>query len=223
MKDASVSVGFNKGEKSLFVFGASGHAKVVIDIIEKSETHKLEFLADDNPSLKDSVFFGYRVIGDRLSLLEKNGTLAASEYIVAIGNNSTRSEISDWLQKNGMQLCASFIHPSAQIGRGVKIGNGSVVMAGAVINSDASIGCNVIVNTGVTIDHDCVIGDSAHIAPGATLCGNVGIGNLAFVGAGAVIIPNLRIGKNVTIGAGSCVLADVAEDETVVGSPARSL
>lgn len=209
-----------KEREKIFVFGASGHAKVVIDIIERQELHDIIFLVDDDHVLKGTEFYGYQVIGGKTELLEVRHQISGG--IVAIGSNWARNAVATWLEANGFKLCSA-VHPSAQLGRGVKIGNGTVVMAGAVINSDASIGNNVIINTRSSIDHDCTISDGVHIAPGSTLCGSVKVGAGTFVCASATIIPNILIGTNVTIGAGSTVVRNVEDGVTVVGSPAASV
>lgn len=204
--------------EKIFVFGASGHAKVVIDIIERQGVYQVAFLVDDDPALKGVVFFGYLVIGGKNELL----ATGVSSGIVAIGSNRARRSVSVWLTANGFSRVTA-VHPSAQLGRGASVGPGSVVMAGAMINSDAKIGADVIVNTRASIDHDCVVGDGVHIAPGCTLCGTVTVGEGSFVCAGSTILPNLNIGKGVTVGAGSTVIRDVADGMTVAGTPAREL
>lgn len=208
------------GEKEkIFVFGASGHAKVVIDIIEHEQRYDIAFLVDDDATLRGTDFYGYRVIGGKAELLSRREKVERG--IVAIGNNGARMKVAAWLADNGFSLVKA-IHPSAQIARGACLGSGSVVMAGVVINSDVSIGTNAIINTRASIDHDCWIGSGVHVAPGTTLCGTVTVGDGAFVCAGATIIPNLAIGKNAVVGAGSTVIRDIPDGVTVVGSPAKA-
>jgi acetyltransferase-like isoleucine patch superfamily enzyme len=76
--------------------------------------------------------------------------------------------------------------------------------------------------------HDCTIGDFVTLAPGALVNGAVEIGDGAYVGAGAVIKQGAagaprRIGAGAVIGMGAVVTRDVADGETVVGNPARTL
>lgn len=205
-------------KKDIFIFGASGHAKVVVDIIEREGRFSISFLVDDNPALKGQDFFGYPVIGGKNDLLS---TMAGPQgCIVAIGANTVRQSIALWLERKNFKRVTA-VHPSATVGRQVDLGSGSVVMAGATINPDVLIGENVIVNTQASIDHDCRIGNGVHIAPGATLCGAVTVGDGSFIGAGATIIPNVIIGKNVIVGAGSTVTSNLPDNVTAVGSPAR--
>jgi sugar O-acyltransferase (sialic acid O-acetyltransferase NeuD family) len=204
--------------ETIFIFGASGHAKVVIDIIEREGAFDVAFLVDDDPALKGQEVYGYRVLGGRPELSESG----IRKGIVAIGSNGARLQVARWLTQRGFEM-VSAIHPSAQVARGVRIGSGTVIVAGAVLNSDAEIGSNCIVNSRASIDHDCRVADGVHIAPGTTLCGAVSVGPGSFVCAGSVVAPLVRIGSNTVVGAGSTVLRDVPDHTVVVGSPARVL
>ena len=205
----------------LVLIGASGHGKVVIDVIEKEGRYRISHLLDDNAALHDGSFFGYRVAGATESILAE----AANErpmVFVSIGDNSVRLRIAGWLRGNGFEL-ARTVHPHAQVGRGTTIGAGTVLMAGAIANSDSTIGENVIINTGATVDHVCAIGDGVHVAPGVHLCGGVRVGAGSFIGAGAVLAPGVRVGANTVIGAGSTLLEDVGDNLKAAGSPARTI
>lgn len=204
----------------IFICGASGHAKIVIDIIENEGRYKIVALLDDDRTKKNLEFYGYHIIGGRLE--EDIHGKIPPHGIVAIGDNSIRNSVAQWISSHGLELVTT-IHPSAQIGRGSAIGTGCVVMPNAVINSDSSLGNNVIVNTGASIDHDCSIAHAVHIGPGATLCASVHIGEKTFVGAGATIIPGVQVGKNVTIGAGATVVQNIPDGLKVVGTPARAI
>jgi sugar O-acyltransferase (sialic acid O-acetyltransferase NeuD family) len=204
---------------SLFVFGASGHAKVVIDAIERAGG-RVSFVCDDAPERHGTTVMGHRVLRGREELLARFGE--SRRGIVGIGDNSARLRVAAWLVEQGFEL-ATVIHSMAYIGRQVDMGNGTMIMAGCVINAGAHVGHNVIVNTGATVDHDCEIGDGAHIAPGSHLCGNVVVGEAALLGAGSTVVPGIRIGARALIAAGSTVVSDVPEGARVGGNPCRAL
>ena len=166
------------------------------------------------------MLLGYRVAGGRDELLKLGARTGL--VIVAIGANPARRSVAAWLASQGFAF-ASAIHPVAQIAREVRIGAGTVVMAGIAINPDTVIGMHCIVNTGASVDHDCVLGDGVHLAPGARLCGGVTVGAGAFIGAGAVVAPGRRIGADAIIAAGAVVLKDVPERAIVAGNPAKPL
>lgn len=193
----------------MILFGASGHAKVIIDILEK-EGVTVEFLVDANAEIKEVQSYEVKHEDDFLAS-------SGDEIIVSIGSNRIRREVVHLLK-------ADFgwaIHPSVILGDDVTIGQGTVVMAGAIVNSSSTIGNHAIVNTCAVIDHDCELMDFVHISPNATLCGGIIVGEGTHIGAGATIIPNLKIGEWAIIGAGSVVISDVPDYAVVVGNPGR--
>lgn len=201
------------------MFGASGHAKVVIDAIERAGVAKVILVCDDDAAKHGSRLMGYPVTG-RTELLARRGEAAAG--VVGIGDNTLRAGIAAWLAGQGCAL-TRVVHPDASIGREVEIEEGTVIMAGCVVNSGTRLGRNVIVNTGATVDHDCSVGDGVHIAPGSHLCGGVSIGAGTLIGAGTTIVPGVRVGSGALIGAGSTVLKDLSDGARVGGNPCRPL
>lgn len=192
----------------MILYGASGHAKVIIDILEALGT-TIDFIVDDDPSI--SSLLGYEVRRDCGSY---------DSAIVSIGKPEIRKRIAERI---AVKHWAKAIHPHAIVSPHVTIGEGSVVMAGAVINSGAVIGKHCIVNTGATIDHDCVVGDFAHIAPGVHISGGVAVGDGSWIGVGACVKQNVVIGKHVVIGAGAAVVNDIQDGVTAVGVPAKDV
>ncbi len=206
---------------SILVWGASGHAKVVADILKKMGIAIYGFIDEINRERHGKTFCNSVIVGgaEQKEVAWKNGIRKA---IVAFGNNSRRSEVGRLLESRGYELIAA-IHPTSVIGEDVTIGTGTVVAAGVVINSGCRIGKNAIINTHASVDHDCHIADSAHIGPGANLAGNVTVGEEAWCGIGCTIIEKTRIGASSIVGAGAVVIHDVSERSIVVGVPARTL
>jgi acetyltransferase EpsM len=191
------------------IFGASGHAKVIIDILKLNKI-TIKNLYDDRAPFE---LLGYNV------LILDNNLIKADKFIVAIGNNTIRKKIVENMLSDVSFAIA--IHPTTTIDTTVFIDEGTVVMANCVINASVKIGKHCIINSTAVLEHDCIIGDYVHVSPSATLCGNVKIGKGTHIGAGAIIIPSVKIGKNVTIGAGAVVIKNIPDNVTVVGNPAR--
>lgn len=189
------------------LFGASGHAKVIMDII-KSQGNNVHCLFDDSP--KYSEIHGVPVY-------KTNDTVVSGPLIISIGSNRIRKIIAEHYHLE----YATATHKDAIISTSSTIDVGSVVMQGAIIQADVKIGKHCIINTGASIDHECEIEDYVHISPHATLCGNVHVGEGTWIGAGAIVIPGIKIGKWCTIGAGSVVIRDIPDRATAFGNPCR--
>lgn len=199
----------------MYLYGASGHAKVIIDILETLD-EKMEGLIDDNPAIHE--LMGYPVFHNRADLYP---------IIVSIGNCRIRRMIVERIATAlkatpfDSRIFGTAIHPSAILSKTASIGAGSVVMQGAIIQTCCQVGRHCIINTGAQLDHECQIGDYVHIAPGATLSGDVTVGDGTWIGVGATVIQGVKIGKNVMIGAGSVVVRDIPDNCTAYGNPCR--
>lgn len=201
--------------EQVIVIGASGHGKVVADIVRKSGDTLLGFL-DDNETLPPAIC-GIPVLGKTAEYAK----YPEASFVIAIGNAAVREKIAR--QLDGVRWYTA-IHPSAVISPlDVQIGVGSVVMANAVVNPSAHIGKHCILNTTAVVEHDNRIGDFAHISVGAKLGGTVTVGNRAWVGIGAAISNNVTICDDCMVGAGAVVICDIKESGTYVGVPARKI
>lgn len=191
----------------MYIYGASGHGRVIIDLIESFE--KIHGIFDDNPEKQE--ILGYPVLG-----AIPNHFIFKSSLFIAIGDNATRRRIA--LDLEARVRFANIIHDSAIFSKRAYLGSGCVVMEGAIVKVNSTLGDQVIVNTGASIDHDCMIGDYVHIAPQATLCGGINVGEGSLIGANAIILPGVQIGKWCTVGAGSIVHQDIPDGHKWIGN-----
>jgi sugar O-acyltransferase (sialic acid O-acetyltransferase NeuD family) len=207
--------------KNIVLFGSSGHATVIADIIEKEGLYNILGLIDANQPTGTNCS-GHEVLGSDEELPQLIEKHSLEGGIIAVGDNWIRHSIAQKILK----LIPDFIffkaiHPSAQIANQVNLKRGTVVMAGAVINSGSEIGEFCIVNTKSSIDHDNFFADYSSIMPNAATGGNVKVGEFSALGMGASILHQVQIGKHSVIGAGSVVLKNVSDHSVVYGSPAR--
>lgn len=207
-------------DKPVIVLGAGGHAKVLIAALRRLNADIIG-ATDVDARRKGTTVMDVPVIGDdsvvsthppaRVLLVNGLGTVKSTD---------ARRRLFDRFSAHGYRF-ATLVDPLAFIAGPVEIGEGSQVLAGAVLQPDVQLGANVIVNTRASIDHDCWIGAHVHIAPGVILSGGVHVSDGAHIGTGASVIHNVRIGAGSVIGAGAVVIDNVAVGVTVVGVPAR--
>jgi sugar O-acyltransferase (sialic acid O-acetyltransferase NeuD family) len=200
----------------LLIVGAGGHGKVVADAALLLGWGNVAFLDDRAATLGSPL--GLPIVGTLGELTEQRE--AFPHFIVAIGDAKLRLELTDRFCRLGLQA-VSIVHPMAFVSKYASIGPGCAVFAQSAINVGARIGAACIVNTGATVDHDCLIGDGVHICPGVHLAGDVRIGDRSWIGIAATIRQGIEIGHDATVGAGAVVIADVADESTVVGVPAK--
>lgn len=192
------------------IYGASGHAKVIFDII-RSRNIEVHHVFDDDFSIVD--FCGLKVThAPTKEMVQKFPNL------IAIGNNRTRKKVASGI----IGVINPYVsHPSAVVSPNTLIGDGTVVMANASVNSEANIGKHCIVNTGAVVEHEVELGDFVHISPNASIAGNVTIGEGTQIGIGACVIQGLHIGKWAVIGAGAVIIENIPDYAVVVGNPGR--
>ncbi|WP_456392225.1 acetyltransferase [Nitratifractor sp.] len=194
-------------EKTIAVYGHSGHGKVVAQIAESLGYGPILWI-DDDPEKN--------AMGWDEFLREFPGV----EVALGIGDNALRHRIFEKVKAEGVAL-ATLVDPAAAVARSALLGEGSVVMPQAVVNTDASVGCGCIINSASVIEHDCRLGDFVHVSPQAALAGNVRIRDRVHIGLGACVIQGLDIGEDAVVGAGAVVIENVEARTMVAGVPAR--
>lgn len=200
--------------KDVIIIGTGGHAKVIADIVLSARDHLVGFLTSDESI--DS-FMGWPVLG-RDAEYDK---FMDCHFVIAIGNPAVRERLSNLLD------CVKWytaIHPSASISAiHTFIGDGSVIMANAVVNPYTRIGNHCIINSNATVEHDNRIADFAHISVGAKLAGTVEIGKRTWVGAGATVSNGIHVCQDCMIGAGAVVVKNIELPGTYVGIPVHKI
>lgn len=206
--------------KKIVIWGASGHAIVVADILRlQGEYEVVGYLDNVNIDNHGTKFYGSYILGGEEqipNLLNSN----VKHCIIGFGNCDARLALAEHMKSMGFNLAIA-IHPTAIIAPDAIIKPGTVVAAGAVINPACQIGENVIINTSSSIDHECAIEDGVHISPGVHLAGRVTIGRATWLGIGTIVIDHISIGSGTIIGAGSVVVKDIPDNVVAYGNPAK--
>jgi len=205
----------------MVIIGSSGHAKVIIDIVEHEGRFKIAGLLDRYRKVGEQTL-GYDVLGQEEDLPSLMKDHALKGAIVAIGDNFIRSKVVARVAEvcPGLPFVTA-IHPKTSIARDVSIGDGTIIMAGVIVNPCSSIGRFCILNTNSSLDHDSIMDDFSSLAPRVTTGGNCKVGAYSAVSIGAVLLHGVCVGEHTIIGAGSTVLSNIESHKVAYGNPAR--
>lgn len=207
--------------KNIVIIGASGHGSMILDCLEKEGRYTILGFVDSFKKV-GAEQNGYKILGSELDLPRLIEKFNLHGAIVAIGNNWTRKIIVDRICDIAPDLnMITTVHPSALIGKDVKIGKGSVIMPGVIVNTNSRVKDFCILNTNSSLGHDGILEDFSSIASGACTGGNLILGRFSAISLGANVIENISVGEHSLIGAGSLVVKDVGDHSVVYGSPAR--
>jgi sugar O-acyltransferase (sialic acid O-acetyltransferase NeuD family) len=205
---------------NLVLLGGGGHAKSVLTVVKKLGQYRVAGYVDSEDR---GQLLGVPYLGNDDDLKGLVSRYSLHGAVIGIGNTTlsrVRPALMQFLGTLPLE-CPAICSPAAVINEEVRLGKGTVVLDGAVVNIGTTIGDCCIINTQSTVEHDCILGDNIHVAPGALLSGGVSIGNNTLVGAGSIVIQGVRICKDCVIGAGAVVVRDINEPGTYLGVPAE--
>lgn len=145
-----------------------------------------------------------------LSRLASEFPPAQVAIIMAMGyNDLNRSRASFYERLRGLgYTLETYIHPDARIYTAHPLGEGSIVLPGAVVEPHVRIGANTMVWCNATLAHHCTVGDNAWIASGAVISGQAVIGDNCFVGVNATVVNKVHVGECNVVGGGALITKD---------------
>lgn len=202
----------------LIIIGASGHARVALDVALAGGERVVGFvdLAHSPGAIVDGVSVLAREPEDCRELLG-----GGVDWFVAIGDNRTREALFERLRACTDRESVNLVHPSAVLSPRIQLGRGVFIAPGVIVNTGSRLGDGVILNTGASLDHDGLLDDFAQVSPGCRLAGNVTVGRRSFLGTGVSVIPGVSIGADAVVGAGAVVVRDLPAGVLALGVPAR--
>lgn len=208
--------------RNTIIIGGGGHAKVVASLLKKhKKLNPIGYL----DIMDRGVLNGLPYMGsdDGLpNIISEHKLKYGALGIGLMQNFETRLLTIERIKASGL-LLIPIVSPQAIVSDDVRLGDGSVIMDGAIIQPGSVFGDYSILNTGAIVDHDCSVGNMVHIAIGAKISGGVSIGNDVFIGAGSTLIQGVQISANVVIGAGTTVIYNINSPGMYVGTPARRI
>ena len=208
-------------KQPVVLIAASGLAREVLATVDIAGTAEVVGVLDDDSDRHGTDFAGFRVAGDTSSAT----TFDNARFIICAGTGAARARIAQKLAVVGIcsDRFATVIHPTASIGRGCKIGYGSIVLAQATLTADVIVGGHCVLMPQVVLTHDNHIEDFVTLGAGVVLGGCVRIGTGAYLGMSSSVRQGLRIGPQAVLGMGAVLLRDLPTGETWAGVPAAPL
>lgn len=202
--------------KDFLLFGAGGHARKLIDIINENNYNLRGFISTEE---KGTLLDGYQVLGDIDDYLAQEN-LHNCLFHIAVGENSVRYKIFKKCQAH-LDRLKTLISIYATLSRRAEIQPGALIAQNVLVQPGVKIGKCSVIDSGSIIEHDAVIGNFVNVSPGAVICGGAAVEDGAVIGAGSTVIEKVKISKNTLIGAGAVVINDIEPGVIAVGNPAR--
>lgn len=207
----------------MLIIGAKGFAKEILQVFSQlNKLTDLLFFDDVTEDLPDKLYDQFKILKD-FDQVQYLFAKTDNNFVLGIGDPKIRFNLAQKFIKLGGKL-NTLISPKTDIGCfNTFIGTGSTLMTGVVITNDIKLGEGCLINLNCTIGHDVEIGRYTELSPGVHVSGNCSIGEFCTLGTGCVILPKVKLGNNVVVGAGAVVNDSVADDQIVVGVPARPI
>jgi sugar O-acyltransferase (sialic acid O-acetyltransferase NeuD family) len=203
------------------MIGDGGHASDVVGVVEAINRAEptwdvVGLLAEEPPST-------HRFVQRNIDYLGPISTLGEFElpWVVAIGFPRPRRMVAAEASSLTATVPAALLHPLSDVGFGVEVEGGAVVLGQSRLSAHSVLGAHSCVGYLASVGHDTHVGAFTSVMPGATVAGDVTLGEAVLVGAGAVVLEGRTIGDEAVIGAGAVVTTDISPGITVVGVPAR--
>ena len=204
----------------LVIYGAGGLGREVAEMVRRiNERHRFWNLLGfvDDAAGRENLG-GLKQLGGMNFLRSFDRPL---DVALAIASPKNKRRIYEELKPCPHIHFPNVIDVDVILSSRIEMGEGVILSHFCSVSVETRLGCCVFLNTGVHVGHDTVIGDFCSVMPSVDISGNVTVGEETLIGVGSVILQGKRIGSRSTVGMGSVVLADVPENCTVLGNPAR--
>jgi len=205
----------------LLLLGGGGHCRAAIDVIESDGRFVIKGIVQPKEDGADPIL-GYRVVGEDANL---PALLADTPHaLVTVGQikaAALRRRLFEAIKRLG-GTAPVIVSPKAHVSRHGEVGEGTLVMHGAIVNARARIGINCIVNTLSLVEHDAHVGNHCHISTGARVNGGTIVEDGCFIGSGATLREGIRVGANTVVGAGCVITSNVTPGTVLKARPCVS-
>ncbi len=194
--------------QKIILAGNAITAEILFAYLRRDPRYEINgFTVDDNFVMQDGVG-GPRTVG--LSEVVNAFSPDTHRVIMAMGYNDlnrTRKVMFGRLKAMGYRV-ETYIHPDARVYADNPLGEGSVVLPGAVIEPHAQVGANTMVWSNVTLAHHSCVGDHCWVAAGTVVSGYAKVLDNTFLGVSCSVVNAVTVGEFNFVGAGAMISRD---------------
>ena len=143
------------------------------------------------------------------------------EFIIAVGEPSSRELLFRRVDAHGFPF-ATIVHPASFVSPSAKLGRGVFVKMQSIVSADAELDDNVFVQADCIVGHDVHVGAHTQISAFSHIAGNAHIGERCYLGVRASVREECAMGDDVVMAMGAVVMEKrVPSRVLAVGNPAK--
>lgn len=210
---------FKYDHERVAIIGAGKGAEVLIDILLEDHDKTVVLLVDDKVRAFSAFGHDYPVSSHGIyEFADWADRGAYDTAIISISANlrsmQFRGRIFDYYRRRDIPF-ANVIAKSADIRRGVQMGQGNIIGANSYIGAQTVIGDNNLISYCAVVGHHNVIGNTNLLAPAMATSGSVKIGSNCIIPAGVNFINGVSVGNGVIFPVGYNVSVDIADNSHI--------
>jgi sugar O-acyltransferase (sialic acid O-acetyltransferase NeuD family) len=194
--------------KKILMAGNAITAEILLAYLQRDARYEVAGFTVDDEFVAKGGIGGYRTV----CLSEAVNAFSPDTHrvIMAVGYNDlnrTRETMFGHLKAMGY-IVETYIHPDARVYTDQPVGEGSVVLSGAVIEPHARVGANTMVWSNVTLAHHSSVEDHCWVAAGTVISGQARVSRNTFLGVSCTVVNAVTVGEFNIIGAGALITRD---------------
>lgn len=194
--------------KKILLAGNAITAEILFAYLRQDARYEVEGFTVDDEFVESGGIGGYRTVG--LSEVASVFSPDSCRVIMAMGyNDLNRSRETMFKRIKAMgYVVETYIHPDARVYSDHPVGEGSVVLPGAVIEPHARVGANTMVWSNVTAAHHSSVDDHCWVAAGTVISGQAKVQRNTFLGVSCTVVNAVTVGEFNVVGAGALISRD---------------
>lgn len=194
--------------KKIVLAGNAITAEILLAYLRRDTRYQLAGFTVDDEFVAQGSMSGYRTVG--LSQAVVAFPPDTHHVVMAMGyNDLNRSRESMFVRLKAMGYgVETYIHPDALVYTDLPLGEGSVVLPGAVIEPSVLVGANTMVWCNVTLAHHSSVGDHCWVAAGTVVSGQAKVLHHTFLGVNSTVVNGVTVGEFNIVGADALISRD---------------